>query len=54
MALVGYLKDRLPGIRAIQTNAAGERSFRYWREASAARTPFAGVGASLAVLRAAG
>lgn len=30
--------DRLPGLYAIRTDAAGERSFSYWREASAART----------------
>ncbi len=32
---------RLPGVYAITTDAAGERSFTYWREASAARTLFA-------------
>lgn len=29
--------DRLPGLYAIRTDAAGERTFSYWREASAAR-----------------
>ena len=29
--------ERLPGLYAIQTDAAGERSFHYWRQASAAR-----------------
>lgn len=46
-ALVGRHETRLPGIYAIETDAAGERSFRYWREASAARTLFSGTGATL-------
>lgn len=29
--------DRLPGLYAIRNDAAGERTFSYWREASAAR-----------------
>jgi 2-dehydro-3-deoxygluconokinase len=45
--LVGRDPARLPGIYAIETDAAGERSFRYWREASAARTLFSGMGAGL-------
>lgn len=32
--------ERLPGLYAITTDAAGERSFHYWREASAARRMF--------------
>ena len=40
--LVGRRPDRLPGVYAIETDAAGERSFRYWRSESAARTLFAG------------
>jgi 2-dehydro-3-deoxygluconokinase len=32
--------DRLPGLYAITTDAEGERSFHYWREASAARRLF--------------
>lgn len=32
---------RIPGLYAITTDAAGERSFTYWRDASAARTLFA-------------
>jgi 2-dehydro-3-deoxygluconokinase len=32
--------DRLPGIYSISTDAAGERSFSYWRDRSAARTLF--------------
>jgi 2-dehydro-3-deoxygluconokinase len=47
VSLVGRDQTRLPGIYAIETDAAGERSFRYWREASAARTLFSGVGATL-------
>lgn len=46
-ALIGRHDSRLPGIYSIETDASGERSFRYWREASAARTLFSGVGASL-------
>lgn len=46
-ALVGRHEARLPGIYAIETDAAGERSFRYWRENSAARTLFSGMGAAL-------
>jgi len=45
--LVGRHDSRLPGIYAIETDARGERSFRYWREASAARTLFSGIGATL-------
>ncbi|WP_022682211.1 sugar kinase [Sphingobium bisphenolivorans] len=32
--------DRLPGLYAIETDAAGERSFHYWRGESAARRMF--------------
>ena len=32
--------ERLPGIYAVTTDEAGERSFLYWRENSAARTLF--------------
>jgi 2-dehydro-3-deoxygluconokinase len=48
--LIGRHDARLPGLYAIETDPRGERSFRYWREASAARTLFEGVGASLADL----
>ncbi|PZR01029.1 MAG: hypothetical protein DI533_06155 [Cereibacter sphaeroides] len=44
---IGRHPDRLPGIYAIETDAAGERSFRYWRENSAARLLFGGIGATL-------
>jgi 2-dehydro-3-deoxygluconokinase len=52
LSLVGRDENRLPGIYAIETDVSGERSFRYWRETSAARTLFSGVGASLADLAA--
>lgn len=45
--LVGRHPSRLPGLYAIELDARGERSFRYWREASAARTLFAGGGPAL-------
>ena len=32
--------NRMPGLYAIETDAAGERSFAYWRSSSAARTLF--------------
>lgn len=38
--LVERRADRAPGLYAISLDAAGERSFTYWREASAARTLF--------------
>jgi 2-dehydro-3-deoxygluconokinase len=34
--------QRSPGLYAIRTDARGERSFTYWRDASAARQVFAG------------
>ncbi len=34
------IEDRLPGLYTITTDDAGERSFAYWRESSAARTLF--------------
>jgi 2-dehydro-3-deoxygluconokinase len=49
-ALVGRHPDRLPGLYAIETDAQGERSFRYWRNDSAARTLFSGIGPGLAAL----
>lgn len=45
--LIGRHPSRLPGIYLIEVDASGERSFRYWREASAARTLFSGIGPSL-------
>ena len=41
---------RLPGIYAIELDARGERSFRYWRDASAARTLFESGSADLEAL----
>jgi len=38
--LVERRGDRVPGLYAISVDAAGERSFIYWRETSAARTLF--------------
>ncbi|MFV0359036.1 sugar kinase [Tropicimonas sp.] len=37
-------ESRVPGLYAITTDAAGERSFTYWRDNSAARTLFSGDG----------
>ena len=38
--LVARLPGRLPGLYAIRTDTAGERSFYYWRSAAAARDLF--------------
>jgi 2-dehydro-3-deoxygluconokinase len=38
--LIERRPDRAPGLYAISVDAAGERSFTYWRESSAARTLF--------------
>jgi 2-dehydro-3-deoxygluconokinase len=38
--LVERRADRVPGLYAISVDAAGERSFTYWRDAAAARTLF--------------
>jgi 2-dehydro-3-deoxygluconokinase len=47
--LVTRLSGRLPGLYAIRTDAAGERSFYYWRQQSAAREMLSGeAGARLA------
>ncbi|MEM6463283.1 MAG: sugar kinase [Pseudomonadota bacterium] len=45
-AQVGRVADRLPGLYAITTDSAGERSFSYWRENSAARLLFQRAGAA--------
>ena len=50
-SLIGRHDTRLPGLYAIETDPGGERSFRYWREDSAAQTLFSRVGASLADLK---
>ena len=49
-SLIGRHPTRLPGIYSIEVDPAGERSFRYWREVSAARTLFCGIGARFADL----
>ncbi|MDA0168408.1 sugar kinase [Solirubrobacter taibaiensis] len=38
------IRGRLPGLYMIRTGDDGERSFTYWRDASAARTLFQGAG----------
>ncbi len=38
--LIERRSDRVPGLYAITTDAAGERSFTYWRSQAAARTLF--------------
>ncbi len=38
--LIERRADRVPGLYAISLDAAGERSFTYWRDSSAARTLF--------------
>jgi len=48
--LVGRHPDRLPGLYAVETDSRGERSFRYWRSESAARTLFSGHGPGLSTL----
>ncbi len=40
--LVARLKGRLPGLYTIRTDIRGERSFTYWRSASAAREMLGG------------
>jgi len=52
-ALVLRDPARLPGLYAINTDAVGERSFAYWREASAARGMFALPDSAVAVTQAA-
>ena len=53
-ALVLEHPARSTGLYAITTDAAGERSFTYWRETSAAREMFALAGISEAMHQAAG
>lgn len=52
--LVLTAPSRLPGLYAIRTDAAGERSFHYWREQAAVRDLFALPGCAAALDRAAG
>lgn len=44
LSLVATIADRVPGLYAIETDAAGERSFTYWRDRSAARALFTAPG----------
>lgn len=48
---IARLADKLPGIYAIELDAAGERSFRYWRSQSAARVMLDEGGIALATLQ---
>lgn len=50
-ALVPRHETRLPGLYAISTDAAGERSFFYWRDQSAAREMLGDGGISLGDLQ---
>lgn len=47
---VARIEDKLPGIYAIELDQAGERSFRYWRSQSAARSMFRPGAIDLSVL----
>ncbi|MEM9318003.1 MAG: sugar kinase [Pseudomonadota bacterium] len=51
-ALIERRDGAMPGLYAIDTDAAGERSFSYWRSASAARQMFSGTGLTLNALNA--
>ncbi len=48
-SLVLTSTDRGPGLYAIRTDDAGERSFHYWRESSAARQMFDVAGSEAAI-----
>lgn len=50
--LVAFSDTEMPGLYAISTDAAGERSFMYWRTNSAARTMFQAPGVSFDALAA--
>jgi 2-dehydro-3-deoxygluconokinase len=52
--LVARLPGRLPGIHTIRTDGQGERSFTYWRSASAARDVLRGAHGARIVERLAG
>lgn len=52
--LVARLPGRLPGLHTIRTDAHGERSFTYWRSASAARDVLRGAHGSRIAERLAG
>ena len=49
-ALTRRSRTQMPGLYAISTDDAGERSFMYWRSASAARQMFAASGLSFGAL----
>lgn len=53
LSLVATVPDRVPGLYAIETDAAGERSFTYWRDRSAARALFQAAEAQTLCARAA-
>jgi 2-dehydro-3-deoxygluconokinase len=55
VSLIARDAARMPGLYAIRTDGAGERSFHYWREDSAARGMFAlpGFAQTAAAIRAA-
>lgn len=48
---IARLTDKLPGIYAIELDAEGERSFRYWRSQSAARSMLDEGGIALSTLQ---
>lgn len=48
---IARLDDKLPGLYAIELDDTGERSFRYWRSESAARSMFRPGALSLEVLQ---
>lgn len=52
-SLVIAAQGRLPGLYAIETDAAGERSFHYWRSEAAARRMFELPGSAAMVAQAA-
>ncbi|MFT4959342.1 MAG: 2-dehydro-3-deoxygluconokinase [Paracoccaceae bacterium] len=47
---VGFSDRRTPGLYSITTDAAGERTFAYWRDSSAAREMFDGSDPELSAL----
>ncbi|GJE02854.1 sugar kinase [Methylobacterium isbiliense] len=48
LSQVRRLPGRMPGLYIIRTDAAGERSFHYWRDSAAARDLLAGPGGAAA------
>ncbi|MBL4767247.1 MAG: sugar kinase [Rhodobacteraceae bacterium] len=49
-SLIGFSERRTPGLYSISTDAAGERTFAYWRDSSAAREMFEGGDPELSAL----